>query len=200
MGFDMGASAGALALVGIYLFTFIPALLLALLPAAVITKPPLPLKIWYGWVVILLVGAASYGTYYKVNDLIKAYSSTPHGTICFSVSNQKNTAWIDLQTSGGQFQRFNSNGLKNSWCSNWTSSHDPMWFRFYSKTELNISGQRASEEDLVTASKPISVTVSPRSKTCIDLKLDHRKTPSSWSAEIVSCKSLNDPVINRFGG
>ncbi|NWG38609.1 MAG: hypothetical protein HXY27_01380 [Hydrogenophilaceae bacterium] len=198
LAFDSGTSTPALTLAGLYLFTFIPALLLALLPISVITKPPLPIKIWYGWIVLLASGLGLYGTYYWTSGMIKAALTEPHGTVCFVMSNPEQAVWIDIQTSEKVFHRFNSNSLSRSWCSNWEASHAPMQFRFYSATKQNFNGDHASNDDLNTVSETMSVKVTPNSKTCIRLALGALENSNKWIADVVSCESLSDPLIGGF--
>lgn len=205
MGFDAGVSSGALVVAGVYLATFVPALLLAVLPVSVLTKPPLVLKVWYGWAILLITVIVAYRAYYFVSSMVHLVTADPSkksGAICLYVANPEGAVWADLQISGSEFHRFRQNVLaaKNSWCTNWAPSQKPMLFRFYGATERNMSGQHASEEDLATASKPVSVTATPGSKTCISVILDKQKTPAKWLAEITPCQSIPDSQIRSWGG
>lgn len=56
MGFDTGINLTAIIATFLYLFTFIPALGLAFTPVKRIKSPPLILKIWYSWLLFILVG------------------------------------------------------------------------------------------------------------------------------------------------
>jgi len=195
MGFDAGVSAGPLFVVGVYLVTFVPALLLAVLPVAVLTKPPFVLKVWYGWAILLLTSLVAYRAYHLVSSVVHMVTADPSkkaGAVCLYVENTEEAVWVDLKITGGEFDRFRQIPLTatNSWCTNWAPSQKPMLFRFYSATERNMLGGHASEDDLATASKPVSVTVTPESKTCISAVLDKQKIPVNWSAEVVPCQDI----------
>jgi hypothetical protein len=194
MGFDAGVSAGPLFVVGVYLITFVPALLLAVLPLSVLTRPPFVLKVWYGWAILLLTSLAAYRAYHFFSSVVHMVTADPSkksGAVCLYVANPEGAVWVDLKITGGEFHRVRQIPLTatNSWCINWTPSQKPMLFRFYSATERNMSGRHASEDDLATASKPVSVTVAPGSKTCISAVLDKQKTPVNWSAEVMPCQN-----------
>lgn len=205
MGFDAGASTGALVVAGVYLITFVPALFLAVLPVSVLARPPLVLKVWYGWAILLLASLAAIRAYYFVSSVVHMVTADPSkksGAVCLYVVDPEGAVWVDLKVSGGAFQRFGQNALtvKNSRCSNWTPSQEPMLFRFYEATERNMSGQHASEEDLATASKPVSVIATPGSKTCISVVLDKQKIPAKWSAEVTPCQDVSDSQVRSWGG
>lgn len=53
MGFDAGIGLFPSLVAILYLFTFIPALLLCFMPLSKLTKPPLVVKVWYWWIVLL---------------------------------------------------------------------------------------------------------------------------------------------------
>lgn len=201
MGFDSGASASALALAGAYLLTFVPALVLGFLPSNLITRPPLPLKVWYGWVVVLIGGFALYGTYYRASDFVKSASSVPHGTVCIYISNPNQPVGVirlgPAETIG---EVKATSGLNRSHCTNWSPSGIAATYRFYSAPKQYSYGQLASDDDLRTMSDPVTITVTPRSKICIHPTLDATKIPNKWSAKAVSCKTISDPYISRWGG
>jgi hypothetical protein len=98
MGFDAGVSLLPSLVALAYFFTVIPAILLGLLPLNKILSPPLILKIWYFWIILLLCIYTVFSV--KSNHKSKMLSQKigPSGELCvYQRSNNVNDkVWVEM--------------------------------------------------------------------------------------------------------
>jgi len=92
MGFDSGLNIGAILVLVIYLFTFLPAIIIGFLPLKVLKKPSILLKFWYGWIIIIFSGFFFY-KYFNLFSSSFTGVFSDKGKICYVID--LNTTSID---------------------------------------------------------------------------------------------------------
>jgi|GEM_PF-7062186 len=195
MGFDAGYSVGAIAVACVYLFTFVPALILGFLRLKTITSPPKALKLWYWWAAFLGALLVAYKIYFfskAVTGYAKLAAEGPsYGTVCFQVtSNETNEteAWVDVASPQSGFQRFRQIPIdKKEWCANVGLSMNPIRVQAYSVSGKNRKGFKATDED--DLSEALTVAVSPGKTACLAITPLGNPPDSSrhWGVQEVPC-------------
>lgn len=196
MGFDSGVSLPASFLAFLYLFTFIPALLLGVLPLTVIIKPPITIKIWYGWVFLLGFIFLIYRVFGFSKSMYEAVSSKnqhPSGTVCFQLIDAppNSQVWLDMGSLPNKVQLRKFGGVPlgtKPFCGNYGLSLNPLQIQVYSATDSNKRNIQAASEDM--ASEPFPIQIIINGKTCVGLFSDTSANPSKWITKVVNCERL----------
>jgi hypothetical protein len=192
MGFDAGGSIFAYSIAAVYLFTFLPAILLGILPESTIFHPPSLLRIWYWWLVLLaglfflfqIIGNFSLMSA-LVRDIGKGSTST---NVCFVVSKTtpNEAVWIDLASPNIEFRKMGGVPLTSKqWCGNFDYSLSPMKIRAYSATNENLRRNHADAID--NPSNVISIDLQSSANICIEVIPADHAFPIHWAAQVVPC-------------
>jgi len=194
MGFDSGVNPLASLIAFLYLFTFIPALLLGALPLTIITKPPIALKVWYGWIFLLGIIYTMYGAFGFSKSMIGTLSSKkqhPSGTVCFQLMDAppNSQVWMDMGSLPNKIQlrKFGSVPLGNkAFCRNYGLSLNPLQIQVYSANDSNKRNFQAASGD--RASEPFPIQIVNNGKTCVGIYPDNSVSPSKWTTKVVNCE------------
>lgn len=192
MGFDSGINTGSVLLAFLYFFTCIPALILAFIPASILTRPPLILKVWYWWIGILLViyGITLVYHYSKGSIALtdEIIHGPKHGTICISLKDQDSLAWIDISSPKIDFERDGHQPLTSSSvrCHNYGLHMTPISIRAYSVTRRNRDNHRATPDD--NPSSPMAIHFGRGEKVCVGVFSSNTPSGPTWITRTIDCK------------
>ena len=175
MGFDAGISLFPSLIAFLYLFTFIPALLLCLIPLSKLTKPPFILKVWYWWIALF---AAGYAILWVLNFskilvgastelLSRTFNNKSYVTICRQVVDSRPDDYVGIGI-GNKHQSVRLNARTVRYCSTESISNAPFQV---------LLGDPQNPRVL------LDIPVTGGEKTCVGLS----PHGTEWTARVIDC-------------
>jgi hypothetical protein len=182
MGFDVGMNAPALILAGMYLLTFLPAMVVAFLPLRILLKPGILLKIWYGWMALILVllalgRIAPRLTGATFQTVARLSHPQDYGELCWRVRGQVPQDGVGFELAEGVIAR-PQRASKDWQC---------RYFRIYSQPPEMLFGNGATSDY-----RSVPIKIERGGHVCVELTRDPTLVSPSdagWRPERTACEN-----------
>ncbi len=195
MGFDSGLNTGAILVLIIYLFTFLPAIIIGFLPLKVLRNPSLLLKFWYGWIIVIF----SWFFFYKYFLLVGSGFTglfSEKGKICYVID--LNTTSIDkapyIFKSFKRNKKYYGSHIKpdrlrtGRWCEKVAINHE-----IFSLQAVTVSAEYGNS--IYSAKRGMRIpshriTLNPRDTVCVYINQipPNETNQSGWELKSGACK------------
>lgn len=200
MGFDSGVQILPVLFACIYVFTFLPSIIIFFVPLKSLIKPNMFLKIWYGWI-ITISSVFAIGRVYNFGDSIVSIvtDNSIISKVCFIVDEaelkklNRESPYVDISIDGSDPRRYKP-AHKICYRINLAEKPRSSFMTYvYSKNNRNATNNKAAETDI--KSNIVYGKFIADGYSCVFIKPEKMSeiNKAGWSIRSEECDSSMDP-------